>query len=87
MSGTTLRNMEIATLEHISTPIVASPMLMPFIAELVVPSVGHIPNNRTNIGLFLIADSSINFNLFIILALLIFFSHCTICFKCTVQGF
>ncbi len=42
---------ETTKLEHTSTNIVASPILIPFIAELVVASVGHIPSRSTNTGL------------------------------------
>jgi hypothetical protein len=41
---------EIVMLERMSTAIVANPMLMPLMAEVVVAKVGHIPNNRTKVG-------------------------------------
>lgn len=53
-SGIKFFNSEITMFEHIRTNIVANPMLMPLIAELVVASVGHIPSKRTNTGLSLI---------------------------------
>ena len=50
-----------AVLEQISTNIVASPMLMPLIAELVVASVGHMPNSKTKIGFSLMMPLTITF--------------------------
>ena len=41
---------EITTLVQISTAIVASPIDIPFMAEVVVANVGHIPSIRTNVG-------------------------------------
>ena len=38
------------TLVQMSTAIVASPIDMPLMAEVVVASVGHIPSIRTNVG-------------------------------------
>ena len=43
-------NADMTMLEQINTNMVASPILIPFIAEEVVPSVGHIPNSNTNVG-------------------------------------
>jgi hypothetical protein len=37
-----------------STNVVAKPIPKPFMAEPVVPSVGHMPNSRTNTGFSLI---------------------------------
>jgi hypothetical protein len=37
-------------LEHISTNMVATPIPIPFMADVVVASVGHIPRRRTNVG-------------------------------------
>ena len=54
------------TLERIRTKVVASPIPIPFIAEVVVPMVGHIPSTRINVGLSLMMP------LAIILSLLIF---------------
>ena len=50
MSGIRFFINEMTTLEHINTKAVASPMPMPLSAEDVVPSVGHIPKRRTNVG-------------------------------------
>ena len=36
--------------EQISTKVVAKPILMPLTADEVVANVGHIPNNKTNVG-------------------------------------
>jgi hypothetical protein len=41
---------EITKLVQISTAIVASPIDIPFMAEVVVASVGHIPSIKTNVG-------------------------------------
>jgi hypothetical protein len=41
---------EITKLVQISTAIVAKPIDIPFMAEVVVASVGHIPGIRTNVG-------------------------------------
>ena len=45
---------EIAILESTSTNKVASPILIPLMADVVVASVGHIPRRRTNVGFSLI---------------------------------
>jgi hypothetical protein len=45
---------EITMLERMRTNIVASPMLIPLMAEVVVANVGHIPRRRTNVGFSLI---------------------------------
>ena len=50
ISGITFFNADMTMLEQINTNMVASPILIPFIAEEVVPSVGHIPNSNTNVG-------------------------------------
>jgi hypothetical protein len=41
---------EIAIFDSIRTNIVASPILIPLMAEVVVANVGHIPRRRTNVG-------------------------------------
>ena len=50
ISGIKFFNNDIAALEQIKTNIVANPILIPFIAELVVASVGHIPKSNTRMG-------------------------------------
>ena len=50
MSGVRFFISDITKLEHISTNIVANPIDNPLIADVVVASVGHIPNKRTNVG-------------------------------------
>jgi hypothetical protein len=50
LSGVTDFKHEITKLVQISTAIVASPIDMPFMAEVVVASVGHIPSISTNVG-------------------------------------
>jgi hypothetical protein len=37
-------------LEHRSTNVVAKPIDIPLIAEVVVASVGHIPNTKAKVG-------------------------------------
>jgi hypothetical protein len=54
LSGIKRAIAEITILERIRTNIVASPMLIPLIAEVVVANVGHIPRRRTNVGFSLI---------------------------------
>ena len=51
LSGIRFLMSEITMFDRISTAIVASPMPMPFTAEVVVPSVGHMPSTSTNVGL------------------------------------
>jgi hypothetical protein len=41
---------EITKLVQTSTDIVAKPIDIPFLAEVVVASVGHIPSIKTNVG-------------------------------------
>ena len=55
-----------ATLEQMSTNIVASPIDKPLMADVVVANVGHIPNNKTNVGFSFIKPLYINFKLFIV---------------------
>lgn len=50
LSGTIFFIADIAAFEHTSTPEVARPMESPVMAEPVVPSVGHMPSNSTNVG-------------------------------------
>ena len=50
MSGVRFLISEITKLEHISTNVVASPIDRPFMADVVVASVGHIPRRSTNVG-------------------------------------
>ena len=58
IAGTRFLIDDIAALEQVSTAIVARPIDMPVNADDVVPRVGHIPNNNTNVGLRLIIPSS-----------------------------
>ncbi len=44
-----------AMLLRISTNIVASPISIPFRADVVVASVGHMPSTNTNVGFSLIS--------------------------------
>ena len=53
LSGVRLFKHEITTLVQMSTTIVARPIDRPFMAEVVVASVGHMPSIRTNVGLSL----------------------------------
>ena len=50
LSGVMLFKQEMTKLVQISTAIVANPIDMPFMAEVVVASVGHMPNIKTNVG-------------------------------------
>ena len=50
LSGVMLLRHDITKFVQISTAIVANPIAMPFIADVVVASVGHIPSIRTNVG-------------------------------------
>lgn len=50
MSGTTFLMSDITKLLHISTNIVASPIDMPLMPDVVVASVGHIPRRSTKVG-------------------------------------
>ena len=54
----------------ISTAVVASPMPIPLAAEVVVPSVGHMPSTSTNVGLFLTMPLKIICSLFILTSFL-----------------
>ena len=66
LSGIKFFTNDIATFEQIRTNAVASPIPMPFSADEVVPKVGHIPNNRTNVGFSLMIPFSMMLILFII---------------------
>ena len=50
MSGVTFLMQLITKLVQMSTAMVASPIDIPLIAEVVVASVGHIPNIKTKVG-------------------------------------
>jgi hypothetical protein len=50
LSGVTDFRHEITTLVQMSTAIVARPIDIPFMALVVVASVGHIPSIKTNVG-------------------------------------
>jgi hypothetical protein len=50
LSGIYAAIAEITIFERIRTNIVASPMLIPLMADVVVAKVGHIPRRRTNVG-------------------------------------
>ena len=57
--------------EQIKTAIVAAPIPIPFIAEVVVASVGHIPKTNTKVGLFFTIPSIRYLNLLITFSLLV----------------
>jgi hypothetical protein len=50
LSGMRFLRREITTLEHKSTNVVAKPIDIPLIAEVVVASVGHMPSTKTMVG-------------------------------------
>ena len=50
LSGVTDFRQEITKLVQMSTAIVARPIDIPFMAEVVVAKVGHIPSIKTNVG-------------------------------------
>ena len=70
LSGMKRAMAEIVMLERISTIMVARPMPRPLMAEVVVPSVGHIPRTSTNVGLFLTMPSTISWSLLFLLIVL-----------------
>ena len=72
LSGTRFFNNEIAILLNIKTNIVHNPIPIPFIAEVVVPSVGHIPNSKQKVGFSFIMPFITILNLFIALFVLLF---------------
>ena len=55
--------------ERTSTNVVASPIPNPFIAEVVVPNVGHIPRTSAKVGLSLIRPFVIKPSLLILILL------------------
>lgn len=58
ISGVRFFIRDITRFEHINTNIVANPIDRPFIADVVVASVGHIPRRRTNVGFSFITPLS-----------------------------
>ena len=72
MSGIRFLSMEITTLEQNSTNVVANPIDMPFSAEDVVPNVGHMPSNNTNVGFSLMIPFINTLKLFIIVPPLVY---------------
>ena len=66
-SGMRFFSAEITVLVHTKTAAVASPILIPLIADVVVASVGHIPNISTKVGFSLINPLKKCFKTFIIL--------------------
>ena len=50
ISGVRFFIRDMTILEHISTNIVARPIDSPFIADVVVANVGHMPRSSTNVG-------------------------------------
>ena len=72
LSGVTDLRQLITKFVQISTAIVASPIDIPFMAEVVVASVGHIPSIRTNVGFSLIMPFLIICIAFISLLLYLF---------------
>ena len=70
LSGMMFFTSEITRFERISTAIVARPIPIPFSAEVVVPSVGHIPSTSTNVGLLRTMPLKIICNLFILTSFL-----------------
>ncbi len=66
LSGTRFLIADIAILEHIKTNIVQSPIAIPFDADVVVASVGHIPSNKAKVGFSFIIPFIIIFNPFIV---------------------
>ena len=70
LSGMMFLMSEITRFDMISTAVVASPMPMPFAADVVVPSVGHMPSTSTNVGLFRTIPLKTICNLFIMTSFL-----------------
>jgi hypothetical protein len=50
LSGIYAAIAEMTIFERMRTNIVASPMLIPLMADVVVANVGHIPRRRTKVG-------------------------------------
>ena len=69
MSGVRFLIKEITRFEQMSTNMVASPIDIPFIADVVVASVGHMPSRRTNVGFSLTMPFNNIFKLFILFQL------------------
>ena len=81
LSGIKFLISEITKFDIISTAIVATPIPKPFIADVVVPKVGHIPNTNTKVGLFLRIPLSIICILFILTSFLSLLALC-VCRSC-----
>ncbi len=58
MSGVRFLMRDMAMLEQMSTNIVAKPIDIPLMADVVVASVGHIPRRRTKVGFSLMMPLS-----------------------------
>ena len=67
LSGTTFLSSDMTRFEQINTNIVHNPIPIPLIAEVVVPSVGHIPSKRQKTGFSFTIPLSIIFILFMAL--------------------
>ena len=65
ISGIRFLISEMIRLEKMRTAIVARPIDIPFMALLVVPSVGHMPSRSTNVGFSFMIPFSRTFMLFI----------------------
>jgi hypothetical protein len=50
LSGTTFFSKEMTAFEQIKTKVVHKPIPIPFMADVVVPKVGHIPRTNTKVG-------------------------------------
>jgi len=64
-SGTRCLIIEITVFEQMRTNMVASPIAIPFAAELVVARVGHMPSRRTKVGFSVVMPLRIISNGFI----------------------
>ena len=62
-----------ATLEQMSTNVVAKPMDKPFTADVVVARVGHMPRSRTNVGFSFNSPLSNIFRFFIFIYIVFFY--------------
>ena len=76
LSGIRFLMSEITIFDMVNTAIVATPIPMPFMAEVVVPSVGHIPNTSTKVGLSLTIPRNMIFSLFIVASFLSIMALC-----------
>ncbi len=65
LSGMKFLISEITRFDIINTAIVATPIPQPFMAEVVVPSVGHMPSISTKVGFSRTIPFNIICNLFI----------------------